>query len=88
MRQYERIWLELKKIPVKQEVAVRIHATAERRIIQAVKLEKTKDVAVKKKLGLPRPGTLKIRVTEDTTPKKDVDFVIVYFSLLWDGSKL
>jgi hypothetical protein len=87
MRQYERIWVELKKIPVKQEIAVRIHATAERRLIQAVKLEKTKDVAVKKKLELPRPGKLKIRVTEDTV-KKDVSFVIVYFSLLWDGSKL
>lgn len=87
MRQYERIWVELKKLPVKTEIAVRVHSTAERRIIQAVKLEKTKEVAVKKKLVMPRQGTLKIRVTEDTV-KKDVDFVIVYFSLLWDGSKL
>lgn len=88
MRQYESIWVEIKKLPVKKELAVRVHITAKKRIIQAVKLEKTKDVAVKKKLELPRPGTLKIRVTEDTTAKKDVDFVIVYFSLLWDSGKL
>lgn len=87
MRQYERIWLEIKELPVKKELPVRIHATATRRLIQAVKLEKTKDVAVKKKLELPRPGRMKIRVAPDTV-KKDSSFVIVYFSLEWDGTKL
>ena len=87
MRQYECIWLELKKLPVKEELAVRVHADARRRLVQAVKLEKTKEVAVKKKVGMPRPGLLSIRWTEDTV-KKDPQFVIVYFSLLWDGSKL
>lgn len=87
MRQYERIWLEIKKLPVKEELPVRVHADAKARLIQAVKLEKTRDVATKKKIGMLRPGMLKIRWTEDTV-KKDPQFVVVYFSLLWDGSKL
>lgn len=87
MRQYERIWLELKKLPVKEELPVRVHAEARARLIQAVKLEKTKEVATKKKVGMPRAGLLKIRWTDDSV-KKDPQFCIVYFSLLWDGSKL
>jgi len=87
MRQYERIWLTLKELPVKEELPVRIHADARKRLIQAVKLEKTKEVAIKKRLDIPRAGLLKIRWTEDTV-RKDPQFVIVYFSLLWDGSKL
>lgn len=83
MRQYEKIWIELKKLPVGAELGVRTHHTAAKRLIQAVKLEKTKEVAVKKKIGMMRAGPLKIRTTTDES-----EHVVVYFSLTWDGSKL
>lgn len=88
MRQYQRIWLAIKKLPAKQELAVRTHRTAEKRLIQAVKLEKTKEVAVKKQVGMLTAGPLVIRVSEDDSSKKHPDFVIVYFSLKWDYSNL
>ena len=87
MRQYESIWLQIKTVPTKQEVAVRVHCDASKTLIQAVKLEKTKQVAVKKRLGILTQGHLNIRVTEDTQ-KKCADFCIIYFSLKWDYSKL
>ena len=87
MRQYERIWLAIKELPIGGELAVRVHVSAKARLIQAVKLEKTKEVAIKRKLGLPRQGPLCIRVGEDT-PKNSRDAVIVYFKLSWDGTKL
>jgi hypothetical protein len=86
MRQYQAIWEAIKKLPVKQELAVRVHSSAVSRVKQAVKLEKTKEVAVKKKVGMMRPGPLVIRVAADT--KVGSDFKIIYFSLSWDGSKL
>lgn len=87
LRQYESIWLAIKQLPVKKELAVRVNKDAERRLIQAVKLEKTKEVAVKKKVGMLRPGPLVIRVTADTV-KNNPEFCVIYFSLLWDGTKL
>ena len=86
MRQYQSIWEAIKKLPVKDELAVRVHATAVKRVKQAVKLEKTKEVATKKKIGMMRPGPLVIRITADL--KSSSDFKIIYFSLAWDGSKL
>lgn len=87
MRQYERIWLAIKKVDTGTEVPIRVHATAKRRLIQAVKLEKTKEVATKKKIGMLRQGPLAIRVTTDSI-KNDASFVIIYFKLHWDGTKL
>lgn len=87
MRQYERIWQAVKTCELGEEVAVRIHASGEKRLIQAVRLEKTKEVAVKKKVGMLRQGPLLVRVTTDTV-KQDAAFIIVYFKLQWDGTKL
>ena len=87
MRQYERIWLEIKKLPVGDELAIRTHATAVARVKQAVKHEKTKEVAIKKKVGMMRQGPLVIRTTDDTV-KNSEEFKIIYFSLEWDGTKL
>lgn len=86
MRRYESIWLQIKKVPVGVTVEVRTHVSSKRRLIQAVKLEKTKEVATKKKIGMLRPGPLVIRTAED--PRKDPDFIVVCFSLAWDGSKI
>lgn len=87
MRQYESIWQRIKEVPTKEEVAVRVPIEASKTLIQAVKLEKTKQVAIKKKLGILTQGNLQIRVTEDTIKNCD-DFCIIYFSLKWDYSKL
>lgn len=86
MRQYESIWLAIKALPVGKELAVRVHATAARRVIQAVKLEKTKEVSPRKKIGMMRQGNLVIRQAEDT--KGSSEYATLYFSLAWDGTKL
>lgn len=85
MRQYQRIWLAIKQAPTETVVPVRVHSSAERRVIQAVKLEKTKETAVKKTIGMPRAGRMKIAVA---VCPRDPDFVIINFSLMWDTSKL
>lgn len=87
MRQYESIWLGIKALPTRDELPVRVHKDAAKRLIQAVKLEKTKEVAVKKKIGMLRPGRLIVRRTEDTV-KQHPDFAVIYFSLREDYSKL
>jgi len=85
MRQYESIWLEIKRVDTGKEVPVRIHASARKRLIQAVKLEKTKEVAPKKQVGMfKRQGPLKIRVEQCA---RDAAFVVVFFSLTYDASK-
>ena len=85
MRQYESIWLAIKAAETESPVLIRVHHTAERRLIQAVKLEKTKEVAVKKQLGLPRQGRLGI---SSKVCEKSPDFRIISFHLRWDSSKL
>ena len=85
MRQYESIWLAIKAAETESPVLIRVHHTAERRLIQAVKLEKTKEVAVKKQLGLPRQGRLGI---SSKVGEKNPDFRIISFHLRWDSSKL
>ena len=87
MRQYESIWKKIKLVDTGAEVAIRVHCDARATLIQAVKLEKTKEVAVKKKLGILTQGRMKIRVTEDTQ-QRHADFCIIYFALSWDNSKL
>lgn len=86
MRQYESIWLAIKALPVGEELGVRVHITATKRVIQAVKLEKTKEVSVKKKVGLMRQGPLVIRQAEDT--KGSSEYCTLHFKLAWDGTKL
>lgn len=84
MRQYESIWLEIKKQPVGKEVQVRVHSDAAKRLVQAVKLEKTKEVAVKKKVGMLHQGPLKIRIVAVANGVH----TDIFFSLIWDGTKL
>ena len=85
MRQYQSIWLAIKNAPTGTVIPVRVHASAKKRLIQAVKLEKTKETAVKKTIGMPRAGRMKVAV--EVCPR-DAYFVIISFSLTWDTSKL
>jgi hypothetical protein len=83
-RQYQEIWEQIKKLPVGQELRVRCHPSAVKRIIQAVRKEKTAEVGTRKKLEMLRAGPLKNRqVVED-----DGAIVSIYFSLEYDGTKL
>jgi hypothetical protein len=88
VRMYESIWQAIKKLEDGKELPVRIHNSAKARLIQAVKLEKTKDVSGKRKVGILTQGPLVIRSTVDTTAAASKDFSVVYFSLKWDWSKL
>lgn len=85
MRQYESIWLAIKEVETGVEVPVRVHSSARKRLIQAVKLEKTKEVAGKRQVGMPCAGRMKISWA---ACEKDAAFVIIKFSLMWDTSKL
>lgn len=84
-RMYQKIWDAIKASKVGDQTSVRIHRTAEARLIQAVKKEKTIETAQKKKLGMPFAGPLAIEVIAD---KNSEEHVIINFSLEWDGNKL
>lgn len=84
-RKYEAIWKAIKATKVGAPVAVRVHESAVHTLIQAVKKEKTNEVAQKKQLGMRHAG--KLIVTKEADNKK-VGFVIVSFSLEWDGERL
>lgn len=84
-RRYQPIWQKIKEVAVGKQVPVRVHESAVTTLIQAVKKEKSMEVAEKKKLGMRHAGTLQIERIPD---KQKPGFVIVKFSLDWDGNKL
>lgn len=57
---------------------MRIHASQQKRLIQAVRKEKTNDVAIRRKVGMPTEGPLSHRVVVDP---KDPAFVVIYFKI-------
>lgn len=59
MRQYEKIWRELKD---KREVKIRCRESHHRTLIQAVMKEKSKENAPRKALDLPSYGRMKYEV--------------------------
>lgn len=85
MRKYQPIWIALKAAKVGVVVPVRCHESAVATVIQAVKKEKTGEVADKRRLGMAFAGPMKIEVEKC---KKHVEFVVVNFSLEWDGERL
>lgn len=83
-RQYERIWHAIKDADVGKEVPVKCHATAAKTVRQAVLKEKSAETASRKKLGMPFAGKLSIR----EEPCKPHGYVILFFKLQWDGTRL
>jgi hypothetical protein len=83
-RRYEAIWENLKKIPVGQEVQVKCHATFVNTLKQAVMKEKSRETALREKLGMEAAGKMQIR----TEPAQPSGFVCVFFKLTWDESKI
>lgn len=88
LRQYQIIWNTIKAKQPGEITHVKVHTSAVERLIQAVKKEKSAEVAVKKKIGMLTAGPLKIVHNPEIVNKKVTDYSIVEFSLTWDGSKL
>jgi len=88
-RKYQPIWESIKAVKVGQEVPVRCHESSVNTLKNAVLKEKSLETASKKKLGMPFAGNLEIRIVkasrENEIPK---GFVVIYFKLSWDGSRL
>ena len=82
---YSKLWKIIDAAETGAEIPVSCQTDAVKRIIQAVRKEKTKNVALRKKLGMLRQGPLKSRVVQDET---DSTKSTIYFSLEWDGRKL
>ena len=83
-RQYQSSWEAIKKVPVGTELPVKCHATASKTLRQAVLKEKSLETATKKKLGMRFAGKLEIR----EAPAVPNGYVIVFFKLSWDGTRL
>lgn len=83
-RKYAAIWQQLKKVPVGQEVPVKCHATMVKTLKQAVMKEKSRETADLKRIGEMYAGKMEIRV-EAAAP---TGYVIVFFKLQWDGTRI
>jgi len=83
-RKYESIWTAIKAVDVGKEVGVKCHATAVTTLIHAVEKEKSRETAIRKKLGLRYAGKMRER-TEEAQPS---GYVIVFFKLEFDGTRI
>lgn len=88
-RMYSGIWEGIKNLPVGTPLQVRVPPAIAKRVIQAVKKEKTREVAVMRKLGERTPGPLVVKqVPERGNSGKLTGFIILEFSLSFDMTKL
>jgi len=89
LRRYEQIWLTIKSKQPGEVVTIRCHPSAVKTIIQAVKKEKTREVSVKRKIGMLTAGPLEIcHNPEFDKQGKPTGMTLITFKLSWDGSKL
>lgn len=77
-RMYEPIWQTIKDAGVGKETIIRTRTEAVRRLIQAVRKEKTMDVAIRDKIGMLTEGPLDHKVEQDPA---DPEFSIIIFKL-------
>lgn len=84
-RMYTPIWEAIKAAPVGTPVEVRIRQESYKTLVQAVKKEKNREVGIKKKVGLLTAGRMVIATKPDA---KKPGYLVVSFSLEWDGSRL
>lgn len=85
LRQYESIWKAIQAKQPGEVVRVRCHESAAKRLVQAVRKEKTNHVAVRKKLSILTAGPLDHVITQDASSE---GYVFIDFKLQFDGSKL
>lgn len=83
-RKYDPIWERIKAVKVGEEVPVKVHATAAKTLRHGVWDAKSRETAIKKQLGMPSAGKLKIREVA-AVPS---GYVILFFKLEWDGTRL
>ena len=81
-RMYEPIWQAIKAEGVGKEICIRTRTEAVRRLIQAVRKEKTIDVAIRDKIGMLVEGPLEHRVEQDPA---DPDFSFIHFKLKYSA---
>lgn len=84
-RRYESIWKAISAAKVGAPVQIRVHTSAARTLIQAVCKEKSRETAIKRRLGMPFAGKL---IIDRPTATDDQGFVVISFSLDWDGRQL
>ena len=88
-RKYQPIWDRIKAVKVGEEVPIKVHETAVKTLKAAVFKEKSIETASKKRLGMPFAGNLELRLELPTAENKiKVGWVIIYFKLSWDGTRL
>jgi uncharacterized lipoprotein YbaY len=88
LRQYQSIWNAIKEKQPGQVTEIRCHPSAIKTIIQAVKKEKTGEVAIKKKIAMPAAGPLEISHRLEEIDGKETGKAVISFKLSWDASKL
>lgn len=89
-RKYQPIWEAISKAKVGDVTSVRVHETAVATLIQAVSKEKSRETAERKRLGMSFAGKLVVRQEpeKDKKTERETGWIIVRFSLEWDGRKL
>jgi hypothetical protein len=84
-RKYTAIWAAIKAAPVSRGVEVKVHESAVKTLIQAVKKEKTVETAQRKKIGMRFVGNLEILQKPAANAS---GYIIVTFKKSWDGTQL
>lgn len=77
-RKYAPIWRAIQTAPFGQWVTVKVHKYSKQRLIQAVRKEKSSEVAPAKMVDLPTEGRLLTKVEVDP---RDGQFVLISFRL-------
>ena len=83
LREYQGLWLQIAKSS--KVISVRCHKDFARRLKQAVRKEKALANSTRKNLDMPRYGELQ---SPHVTCKRDANYVIISFSLLYNGDQL
>lgn len=83
LREYQSLWLSIASADADTQVKVKCAATFARRLIQAVRKEKSLANNTRKTLDMPRYGKLFSQIT-----KVDNHKVLVCFSLSYNGDQL
>lgn len=83
LREYQALWLEIARADAGAVVKVRCSASYSRRLIQAVRKEKSISNSTRKNFDMPRYGKLL-----STIDKVDNRVVIISFQLTYNGDQL
>ncbi len=88
-RMYSSIWQAIRAADVGTHTLVRVHTSSVERVIQAVRKEKSRETAVKRGIGMLRPGPMDVTHNPEVVDGKvNPDYSIIKFSLQWNGNKL